>query len=217
MSVPRQPSGSASPEAGGAAAAGSRKVVRFFSVEGQRRRLEFANLPPARAMTSEEEKTFLAELKEKQEKEASERDAQERSAAAAKAAKSKQNRGNEGANDDDRSGRSGGRAGNRSDRGAAHRSPGGGRAAGSGPDGTEPNRPRGRMASRREEINDVDEATDDRRTSGRPAASASAPGREKSGERIDRVAGRTTGSRVPARPGAVSRRGVIGAGAPEAE
>jgi hypothetical protein len=73
------------------------------------------------------------------------------------------------------------------------------------------------MASRREEIDDVDEATDDRRTSGRPAASASAPGREKPGERIDRVAGRTTGNRVPARPGAVSRRGVIGAGAPEAE
>jgi hypothetical protein len=37
--------------------------VRFFSVEGQRRRLEFAKLSPARAMTPEEEARYLGGLR----------------------------------------------------------------------------------------------------------------------------------------------------------
>lgn len=46
---------------------GDSKVVRFFSVEGQRRRLEFAGMPLARAMTPEEETRHLSELQTQEE------------------------------------------------------------------------------------------------------------------------------------------------------
>lgn len=58
-------------------------MVRFFSVEGQRRRLEFAKLPPARAMTPEEEAEFLEQLAAK------ERAAREKAAAEEKATRQK--------------------------------------------------------------------------------------------------------------------------------
>jgi hypothetical protein len=53
--------------AAGAGAVGGPKVVRFFSVEGQRRRLEFAKMRPARAMTPEEETRYLGELQAQEE------------------------------------------------------------------------------------------------------------------------------------------------------
>jgi hypothetical protein len=59
------------------------RVVRFFSVEGQRRRLEFAKMPPARAMTPEEENKFLNELQ------AQERAVREKAEAAEKVAREK--------------------------------------------------------------------------------------------------------------------------------
>lgn len=68
--------------------AGARKVVRFFSVEGQRRRLEFAKMPPARAMTPEEEVRYLGEL-QAQEKAAQEKAAARERAAQEKAAREK--------------------------------------------------------------------------------------------------------------------------------
>jgi colicin import membrane protein len=59
--------------------AGARKVAGFFSVEGQRRRLEFARMPPVRAMTPEEETKYLGALLA-QEKAAQEKAAQEKAA-----------------------------------------------------------------------------------------------------------------------------------------
>jgi hypothetical protein len=191
------------PASGGAA--GARKVVRFFSVEGQRRRLEFAKLPPARAMTPEEESRYLGELQaqekasrekaEAQEKAARERAAREK-AARSRAAAAAAGRGGRAAND----------------------------TSNAGPEAREVAsglRKRGRHAAG-EQPSDADSELTRRRSGGRSAAASGqkpSPGLATSTASVSVAAQKEVDEEGAARPAEVTRkkvmrRGVIGAPEP---
>jgi colicin import membrane protein len=189
----------------GSTNAGAPKVVRFFSVEGQRRRLEFAKLPPARAMTPEEEAQFMDQL------EARERAAREKAAAEEKAARQKTAR-EKGARE----------KGARAKAAAAGR---GGRAAGTAEDAAELSEPgsragQGARTSRGRHAAPVPEGpavAAGYRAGGRRAVAGS----EEAGSATRPAAtpapapvegGRGAGARKK-----VSRRGVIGAAQPREE
>jgi colicin import membrane protein len=194
----------------GSTNAGAPKLVRFFSVEGQRRRLEFAKLPPARAMTPEEEAQFMDQL------EARERAAREKAAAEEKAARQKTAR-EKGARE-----KGAREKGARAKAAAAGR---GGRAAGTAKDTAELSEPssragQGARTSRGRHAAPVPEGpavAAGYRAGGRRAvagseetSSAAPPAATPAPAPVD--GGRGAGARKK-----VSRRGVIGAAQPREE
>jgi hypothetical protein len=186
---------------GAAETAGAPKAVRFFSVEGQRRRLEFATRPPARAMTPEEETRYLGELQAQEE-------------AARKQAEADQKAAREGV------------AREKAGRSRAAPAGGGSRAVDGVDDGraqpAAPGRGRARHGRHAGDTDDESVAEAGRRSGGRRAVTGSgdAPSTSRGAAPAPapaQPASRTVETPAETRRGMVSRRGVIGASQPRAE